>query len=170
MFLLCFAFVFVSVTSTYANEPEWYQKVKQIKLMTSTRHEVESLFNNPKFEETSKKNWSQKVYYQLEFGQMIVSYSTGKCSKERNMSGYDVVEDTVIRVILNLKKPINMIELDVDLSNFEKYKERDNDAWIYTNEDLGIQLTGSEKVIRDLEFFPWSKYEYLSCRSVLQQK
>ena len=161
--------ILIFISSVQGIEPpEWYIKFEQIQLMRSTRKDVENLFNHPTYKETSGKGWSQSVYYELEEGTLSVSYSTGRCSEERNRTGYNIDNGIAIRASIFLPESIRATELNLDLSDFEKYKVKDADVWIYTNQELGIQYTGNEQIINGIELFPQTKYKYLSCRNVLK--
>lgn len=157
-----------------AQEPDWYVKLKQIQLTVSNRQEVERLFQFPKFKESSKRKGSQTVYYDLADGRLDVSYSTAKCSLDKNVDGYNFDEGIVIGIYFLLKKPISINNMKITLSDFEKYEEHDNDAWIYTNEDSGEQYIGGEfregkTKIRSFEFtLPSGQEKQFDCRNVLK--
>src|SRR3954464_1185825 len=92
-------FVFISATNAAAlnSKPKWYSKLRQIKLMITTRQEVEKLFDHPKVTYTYDGAVGRSVEYKIKEGRLSVVYSLGKCSKASDY-GYDVERDMVINV------------------------------------------------------------------------
>lgn len=162
--ILCF--------SIYGAPPEWFIKLKQIKILESTRQEIETLFNHPKITYESVGQETVSVEYALKQGELYVSYSLGKCSEQSEYS-YDVEKDVVTRVDIDLKKHINISKLGLDLNGFKKSGISDLPGiFTYRNEDLGEYHQTGEYFkngvvkVKNLEFFPSSSKQKLACSNM----
>lgn len=156
---MCLFLVFVWLNTLFLigqvrKENELYTKLKKLKLFKSNRQDVESLFKYTIRKETDGSEGYKTVYYDLRGAKLTVDYSTGQCSEHRSKQGYDVSRDTVFGVSLSYRRLLKFSSFDFDLTRFEKYAETDNNAIIYTNEELGIELIGGKDVIRRIEFSP----------------
>lgn len=158
IFLFIISVIIIFPKYSLANEPNWFVKLKQIKVFKSTRQDVENVFKFSTSEESKKSNGFQTVFYKLEKGSLSVGYSSGRCS-ETFSSGYNVGENVVTRITFDLKSPIKMSKFNFDLSQFDKYKESDDIALTWSNDDLGIQITGGQmpnkkNLVKSIEFYP----------------
>jgi hypothetical protein len=171
--------VFVSTFNSFAvagAAPKWYSKLRQIKLMETTRQEIEKLFDNPRVIDTSD-GWSGRgVEYRLKEGELDVTYSLGKCVGKTEYV-YDVEKDVITDLHLNLKKFVNISALSLDLRNFEKTEIYDiRGVFEYRNEDTGEQYMTSEYFrdgsiqIRSLEIFPSARQESLACKNIQKER
>jgi hypothetical protein len=141
---------------TVAQTPDWYTKMKQIRVFQSTRQEVEALFKFSNKKETPGNGWVKDVYYDIEGARLSVGYSTGGCG-EHPSSGYNLDRNVVIRIAVYSMKDIRMSNFDFDLRRFESYKESDNNAIIWKNYDFGIQVEGGVtqngvKLVKSIDF------------------
>lgn len=136
-----------------------YEKLKQIKLLRSEKKDVESLFAYTSKTEGSAKDGFLTVYYELGRAKLTVDYSTGRCSKHGTTNGYDVDQNVVIGIDLFFYDEMDLSHIEFDLSDFESYEEPDNNAVIYTNDQLGIKVTGGEGLLHSIEYFPTEKEE-----------
>lgn len=141
-------------SSLYSATPKWFSKLNQIKLLTTTRQEVEKLFGYPEITYTSKGRWNETIEYKLKEGQLSVDYSLEKCS-ETNKDGYDVDKDVVIDIYMDLKEDVSISKLGLDLSKFEKSAISDLvGVFTYTNDDSGERFTGTLQKISDFTRSP----------------
>jgi len=168
LYKLVFLALLFLAGSVHAKPPGWFTKLNQIKLLESTRQEVEKNFGDPQITQQINGEFSRQIEYKLPVGSLTVSYSIGKCSPEKNTTGYDVDEDVVIRIYLLLFKDVKISDLKVDLSGFERYQESDSNAISYYNYENGIEFTGGKKTIRSIEYSIGDKYDYLDCENVLK--
>ena len=155
--------ILVLIASTYSQEPDWFTKVKQIKVLESTKQDVERVFNSPVVEQIR----GTTIDYKFDWGRLSVSYSKGKCSLEDNRRGYDFDKDIILGISLFLFKDVKISELNLDLKNFEKHKDSDTNALTYSNDELGIEYSGDKKTIYSVDFYPANKYDHLYCKNVL---
>jgi hypothetical protein len=65
--------IFVSNVFGQNKVPEWFTKLKQIKVMESTREDAEKLFSSPQIEQVRKGGGSQIVDYNFGFARRSVS-------------------------------------------------------------------------------------------------
>lgn len=146
--------------SIFAQEYEWFRKIKSIIVISSTREDVIKVFGQPK-DVTRKYN----VSYNLTEGKMDVEYSTGLCGLNKK-KGWNVPEFTVTRIFFFPSKPFIPKELGVDLTEFRKYEVSDvPGSFEYENEEIGIDYSVTTKgKIEGIEFYPPSKYDYLYCK------
>lgn len=152
LLLIALAFSLPAQALGQSREVEYYKKLKRIKIFESTRRDVESLFRYQSLKATGDGEFSKTVYYELKGAKLSVYYSTGRCSEHKSKLGFDVNRDAVIGADLFFYEEVPMTRFDFDLSKFSKYQEADNGSIDYTNEPLGIQVVGGEKVIRSIEF------------------
>lgn len=162
--------VLTTNSSLFSATPKWFSKLKQIKLLTTTRQEVEKLFDSPKVTDTYEWDGRKVIEYKLKEGELTIVYSRGKCS-ETNKEGYDVDKDVVIDLDMNLKKDISISELKLDLNGFDRTEIYDlPGVFEYRNENLGEYYAANEfykdgsKKIRKIQFFSSKSQENLKCK------
>lgn len=162
---LSVVFILVMGSFAYGKEPQWYSKLRQIKVLITTREEFEKLFDYPRVIETSQGKTYKTVKYKLKSGELSVNYSLGKCIETNTEAGYNVSRDVVVRLYLNLNKEIKISKLGLDLSNFEKRENTDLvGIFTYGNEDIGERHLGTSETISEIGIFPSKAQENLKCK------
>lgn len=166
---LLFAIALICAMSfpTYSAKLAWFSKLNQIKLLTTTREEVEKLFGYPTITYKSKGKWNETIEYKLKEGQLTVDYSLGKCS-ETNKEGYNVEKDVVIDVDIRLKKEVSIAKLNLDLGKFDKREIDDLPGlFTYANADFSERFTGNSEKLRDFTISPSKEQkEKFSCKNL----
>lgn len=153
----------------YSQTPDWYGKLKQLRIAHTKREELEKIFGNPPVTQIRNGTWSQTVDYKLDDGNLFVDYSTGKCS-ERNKTGYDLDNGVVIGVSLLLFHDVKLSRLRLNLKLFEKYNASDTNVFVYFNDELGIRFEGSKRTIHSVEYSIGNRLNYLDCKNMLTRK
>ena len=160
--------------SVYSKEPDWFIKLKKVKIFSSTRKDVLKVFDNPKETYSSDKNggetdsWGESVEYETKDGKLEAFYSTGKCSNKSD--GWDVEKDMVVSIEFTPKIPVSLSKFNFDLRTFSKEKEYDTSYWYYRNHRLGILMVVFDKKVTTLEFSITDEMRKLDCEKVLQLK
>lgn len=167
-FKICFILVliFFGANLTFAQEPEWLKKMKEIVLLQSTHQDIIRLFGEP----IESGNPYSKEFV-LKKGKLIVQYSNGFCG-EKKRKGWNVPEFTVTEVRFKLKNPVKPDELGINLTGFDSYEVYDvPNAFIYNDDERGIEYFKSRKgKIESITFYPPNKYDYLYCRDSSESK
>lgn len=168
IYSIIWIFILVASSSAQVIDLEWIDKLKQIQVMQSQKQDVENIFQSLEVKKIRKGKGSQTVDYKINNGRLSISDSTGQCSLEENIGVYDVEDGVVIGVYLFLLEPVKISKLHLNLRAFEKYNSSESNAWIYTNDELGIQYSGGKKTIYSIELYPADKYDHLYCKSILK--
>jgi hypothetical protein len=160
--LLAGAFILISGLSLYAQTPDWYIKLKQVKPVESTKTDVEKNFGVA--DKTRVIDGSTRIFssYYLTDGWLTITYSNGKCQPNQDF-GYDILKETVETVYFTAKKPVKLSFLRVNLKGFYSSWVSDVPVQIYTNYTTGIEYSVSRKSVRSVKLFPAAKYDNLRC-------
>lgn len=167
--LLLVLFCFKTDSLAFSEEPNWYLKLKQIKMLETTKTEVEKIFSSYKVRYINKFNREQVYYYKSKGSEIIVTYSRGKCPEiptEKLFAGYDVDRDIVINIVYYPLKDIKISKLKLDLRNFESYKEIDTNNYVYFNEDLGVEYGILLGKVTRIEISPSNLMKHLLCKTL----
>lgn len=157
------------------------KKIKEIKLLESTRDDVQRAFVNYEaddydFQEHSQEFFSDDVTVE-------VSYSSGKC-QENTAKGEDdeeaesrddvaeiwnVAEWKATKIVVDFDEAVKIEDVGFNLSEFKKQKrfpdddeetedeesgDEESDSFIYHSKSLGIALIGDGKEIEKIIFYP----------------
>lgn len=137
-------------------------KIKQIKLLESTRDDVQKIFAGYKFEKYSDLNHKEQIETDSE--SITITYSEGICEYDES-DGYNVPEWKVENITVS---PINDIipkDFGFDLSRYKReqvYKDNFN-SYIYYDKNSGISFDVFDNKISSINFFPSQKYYPLMC-------
>lgn len=155
------AILFVLTLNAFAQKPEWLKNLESVRLLESTRLEIENTFGRP--ENPTRK---YHVVYRLGEGRLSIEYSQGLCS-EAKVKGWDVPVLTVTRLFFFPRVSMRLEDLKMDFSGFRKSGPRDvPGAYGYGNDELGIDIdVGREGRIEAIEFYPPKKYDDLRCKT-----
>lgn len=79
--VLAFVFTLLISSTVFSQPPEWYQKLRQIKPMVSTRQDLENLFNSPEIERIFEGEWYKEIKYKIKDSNknrvLFATYSQG---------------------------------------------------------------------------------------------
>jgi hypothetical protein len=150
----------------FGQTPEWYSRVKQIKLLETKRSEVEKLLPPIDTIKESKGAVGISVGYRVARGvSMSVLYSSGYCMPD-SQYGYDTDKDVVIGLEIMLRRPLEISRFDFDLSRFKKVEVDDVvGLFTYANEEDGQELYGSSTKLSNIILSPAKKQEGLACEN-----
>ena len=174
-------FILASCGFAFAQTPhDAIKKVKEIKLLESTRDDVQRLLINYESDDYDFEEHSQEFF--SDFADIEVSYSSGKC--QENVAGeededgddvaeiWNVVEWKATKTVINFDEAVKIEDAGFNLSEFKKQKrfptddDNDNsnndedaddegsDSFIYHSKNLGVALIGNAKEIEKIIFYP----------------
>lgn len=138
-------------------------KVKEIKLLESTRNDVRRILvnyesNDPDYEEYSDE-------FSNDIADIEVSYSSGKCEADDEENYYNdiaeiwkVDEWRATKIVLAFDDEITAADIESDLSQFTKYKvypdDEDSSYFIYHSKNSGIALVVEEDQVEKIIIYP----------------
>lgn len=150
--IILFVFCLAICSFAFAQSPlAELDKVKQIKLLESTREDVKKIFGDDKED-------SDGDSYSTENITIRISYSNGDCSDDSNEE-WNVTEGKVTQVFVNLDDSVKPKDLKIDLSKLERLKrgddeEDEDDEYIYYDKEKGTSYEISEGKISYMKFIP----------------
>lgn len=154
--MLTFVALFAQAGSTAAPPPKW----KQIRLMRSTRNDVEKLLGRSKYRGYS-------ALYDLEDGVLHIEYYPfNSCTQ----TGADlrVRRWTVVEIIFEPDNPAKLADLNLDLKKFRQVKESPDvpDLVSYLHEEDGVDYTfdTNDNTLNNVRYFPGKRYDRLRCK------
>ena len=151
---------------TFAQEPEWFQKVKQLRLLSSTYEDAVRILGTPS-DGTSERELSE--YFDLKEGRVFVAFENGKCvisSLSGKPTGWLVPAWTVVTVGFEPAVPMTKKDLPFKIKGFRKYESSDvRGAFSYENERDGLSFFVKRNGnIEDVSFNPPSSMDHLLCK------
>jgi hypothetical protein len=167
--------IFLFAFPVYGQPPEWFLKLRQIKVFESSRQDVERIFNDPKIVYSSntdgkEKGWGEIIEYQTGNGKLGVFYSTGKCAESDDKTGWDVAENIVVSVEFHPNEPAKLSDFKLDLKTFKAEKAADTQHYSYRSDKLGIEFEVLGGNVTSFEYSPAPERQKLDCRIVLKNK
>lgn len=133
------------------------EKIKSIKVMSSTRADVERLLGKGE----DKDIWSQ---YSYEKESVRITYSDGTCTES-----FLAPKDTVIQVNINFKedRKLSEIKKKVKLKELRVQLSYDTADKVYHDDELGIAYEVNEiyKSWSAIIFYPSKKYSKFACEN-----
>lgn len=165
-YILCIILLLFSINGIKAQEPDWFTKMKQIKLLSDTREEIKQSLGKPKNNESEKLSWT----YNLSEGNLYILYSTGVCKSQaveglQAIHGWKVPKWTVVEVGFEPNEILKPSRLNINFEEFTSTPVYDiPDAIEYRNDDLGIDYTVYKGKILDINFRPAKSLNHLICK------
>lgn len=138
-------------------------KIKQIKLLESTRDDVKRIFSEFEFED-DKDGEDQEDLIETEIIAIRFSYSLGNCSDDDDEE-WNVAKGKVTEIDFFIKPVDESPELKIDLSKLERinrYKpdedeEEDPDDFVYFDKTENVSYGLSDGKINTIKFMPAEK-------------
>jgi hypothetical protein len=131
------------------------EKIKSIKVMSSTRADVEKLLGKGKDE----NNWT---WYINKKESVQIVYSDGTCTR-----GFLAPKDTVVKIYLNFKEDRKLSELKkkVNLKKLRMERSYDTADKVYFDDESGIDYDVNEvyKIWSGITFYPSKSYSGFAC-------
>ena len=141
---------------TFAQSPyPELDKIKQIKLLESTREDVKRIFADYPF--------SLDDFVPADNATIHIEYSTGNCSDKDEE--WNIPQDIVTQITLVFRSPLKPEVLGVDLSKLIKEKQFKNleKAFVYHNKSEGIAYDVDQGEIEGITFKPGKENYRLLC-------
>ena len=157
-YLLVILAVFVSVTISLG-QPTWFKNFSRIRVLETSRHELESLMGKPKVTFEREHPSSVWVEYSTKEWKLTAFYSSGNCDANSS-SLYDVPRGTLTSVDIDLEKPVAIDRFRFDLSTFNRNEIEDiRGVFEYIDLRRGLKVWTNEfktrkKQLRGLDLFP----------------
>ena len=164
IYLIISVLALILSTSAYAQEPDWYKKLKLIKPLESTSEDVERVFGNIKPQSGFSNEKGSMAYYEILGGHFYVDYSSGQCSSSWK-GDYNVDKGKVVEISFYASKLSRLANFNLNLGDFITEKENDNSTLHYINNELGIDYSTERGKVKGVHLFPIVKYDYLKCEN-----
>lgn len=156
--LFCLAMCSIAVAQTSLPELD---KIKQIKLLESTRDDVKRIFSAFEFEDDEDGEDQIDIIYTDHLA-IRFSYALGNCSDEDDEE-WNVAKGKVTEISLFINDPDESPELKIDLSKLERidrYKpdeDEDPDDFVYLDKNENVSYGLSDGKINTVMFTPGEK-------------
>lgn len=141
------------------------EKIKQIKLLASTRDQVKQVFNEY---EASDDDYHNQTFSNDDL-EITVYYSSGNCTDDEEDDDarevWNVAEWLVTRIEIEPSEPFKAEDLKTDLSKFRKelrFSDRE-DSFVYHSKSLGLALFVNEDGVERIVYFPPSSQSRKVC-------
>lgn len=166
-------FLFLILTFFYPNfarEPNWLIKLRKLKVLESTKADVEREFNAPKVIKSSsneerEKNREEYITYKTTEGTLEVDYSIGYCSELSSLYAYNVSAGTIIEISFKPNKPVKATLLNFDLESFRMERVSDMPyLTVYRNSEDGIKISTVQENVTNIQFSTSATHENLECK------
>lgn len=163
------AFLFLTIATNIDSAKPW----KGIVPLVSSRADVERLLGKPRDPEQPRYSYPDEI--------VTVEYSRCACDRAPAVKGWptlsvlwNVKPDLVTAIGIDLRKPVLLSSLGLNLSTFKRvpefhlqnvfrYKNEEEGFVIQVYEDAGIEM------VRGYIYEPEAKYDYLLCPRVKAQ-
>lgn len=137
-------------------------KIKQIKLLESTREDVQKIFAGYKFRKYDDSSHKERM--ETDDATIEFTYSEGICEYDES-DGYGVPEWKVESISVSPINDINPKDFGFDLSKYKReqvYKDNYN-FYIHHDKNSGISFDVFDNKISSINLFPSVKYYSLMC-------
>jgi|SRR5690606_13282302 len=150
---------------TFAQKPSWSVIVDRVRVLETTRDELESLLGEYEMEE-SDSSAADDVEYRLRDATIYALYSQGFCTPS-STHGYNVQQDTIIEFTVEFRKPRPVSSFRLTSGPFDKREIEDViGLFHYTNDAVGVRFAGSSTELTKLTLFPSVDQESLACSNL----
>ena len=162
--ILCLSLFLLLSNVAMAKDPEWLRRMKEIKLLSNTREDINKFLGDPVDDEKENYLW----YYDFPEGRMAITYQSKQCvaPPENNgkLVGWKVPEWTVVEVSFSPDKYIKPKTLNINFEDFTSKPIYDYpEASEYRNDELGIDYVLNKGKIEYITFRPSKKFAHLQC-------
>ena len=173
MIILLLVLILFASLSVFSGQPDWYTKVKQLNILSSTKYDVIHVFGLEKANADDPDYFQRNDwYFDLKDGGQIEArfYDRAPCSGYRaNRHGimyWNVPEDTLMAINFSTGKlNITLDPLPFSTTGYSE-NEYDNDKRQLISPDEGIKvLTDRDNRVLNIYFGPPSSMEYMLCAS-----
>ncbi|MGI8788783.1 MAG: hypothetical protein ACR2HG_13605 [Pyrinomonadaceae bacterium] len=153
--LIIFTLAMCGIVSAQSMLAE-FDKVKQVKLLKSTRDDVVKLLGGDSLEFFDEEFFTEKANVQ-------VSYSSGNCSGE--YEDWNVPEGKITKIVVTPKDSIQIKDTGIDYSKFRKEKMWGSlkHRYAYYDKAAGIAIIVRNDFVESIRFSPSKKNYLLLC-------
>lgn len=144
-------------------------KIRQIKLLESTRDDVKRILSSYKSDDAEKDDEPDySETFSSENIDIEISYTTGDCSDEADDTDeWKVAKGKVKFIEISFTDSVKFEDLQFYVSNFRKeqyYANKENE-FVYHNKELGIAFVVNEGEIETIRLLPANKQSSLLCKN-----
>jgi hypothetical protein len=142
------------------------EKVKTIKLLESTREDVEKLLARESFSYSSANDHYQDFW--MEDVVVTIWYSAGTCEQEEyKWNDWKVPEWQVVRVLVSPKEDFSIKDISVDMSKFRKERTdwQRKGYSVYFDKTAGLAIDTRHDRVERIQFFPPKSNQNKLCES-----
>jgi len=132
------------------------EKIKQLKLLESTREDAIKLLNNEYVGYSDSQNFHISEFF-AEDANVRVFYSSGNCSDEDE--DWNAPEGKVVKIIILPKGRFNIKDIGIEYFNLHKerpYKQYKN-RYVYFDKKAGIEIFTISDSVQSISFSPSEK-------------
>jgi hypothetical protein len=169
--LLFFIAATCSVALAQSKIPE-FDKVKQIKLLKSTREDVKKILADYKLDkDEDEPSYSQT--FSTENADIDITYSIGDCSDDSDdTDNWNISKGKVTSIEISLNESLKFEDLKYNVSGFRKEQKYANveNSYVYHNMDLGIAFEVDDGEIETIFLFPTNSYYSWLCENEAAEK
>jgi hypothetical protein len=154
--------------SVLGQQPDWYLKVKELKILSSNYLDVVRVFDLPTNSTRSKDFKGEVLPIDSDEGTWLIYFTRGNMCSIGSRIGqptWKVPEMTVrgISLIPASTKPILLDQLPFSISEFELFAYNPNNSF-YRRFDEGVVIEMGEKnFVKRITFVPPNSTDYLKC-------
>jgi hypothetical protein len=161
IFSVVFCLAICGLTFAQSRLPE-LDKIKQIKLLESTREDVRRILKDYKLNDDYERRHYER--FTSAGAEIRITYSNGKCSDERD-EDWNVSEWKVISIYISLNEPVKAKDFGIDLSNYKKERIYANlkHTFKYHQKARGIGYNVNEDGIYGITLIPSKENYSLLC-------
>lgn len=164
LFILTIYCLMISGFTFAQSLPPELNKVRELKLLESTREDVKRLFIDLVDSDSTDIN-DRFRFFHTKNAQISISYSSGDCSSEDD--DWNVSKGKITEVELNLDRSVKPEDLGIDLSKFKREKIFRNiaSAFVYHDKKAGIGYEVWNGKIAEIIFRPSNASYSLLCKT-----
>jgi predicted ATPase len=164
--ILSLLFILYLVISVHAQQPAWYQKLKQVKPFISSKADVERIFGDAGVYKSFIGEGVEFVYYEATGeGKLSVVYSSGKCD-EVSDAPFDIEKGKVLSAMFfPADKFVSLSKFKVNKKELNQERGTHTPHLNYVSDELGIEFTTQRNTVAHVHLFPALRYASLKCKN-----
>lgn len=162
--LILLAGIIVFISNVKGQQQTERQEWKSIRILHTTRLQVEKQFGAPTDDREFK---FQSLYKQKDYNLLV--YYNKRCTSSEDINNYDVPPDTVKYLIVYLKKPMLLSAFNIDIKNlditkFEKTMEPQGRYLNDIDENVTYRLSDNDETsVISIDYRPKKEDYKLNC-------
>ena len=172
IFLFAILFLIINITAFSQTLSFELDKIREIKLLESTREDVRRILTDYKSDEESEDDPGGSETFSSEKIDVKISYTSGDCSDDADDTDeWNVPQGKVKSVEISFNDSVKPEDLDYNISSLKKEQKYANvdDEFVYHDKKSGIAFfvyeDDDEKTIDEIRILPDSKQSSSLCKN-----